>query len=161
MTGVTIWHNPRCTKSRETLALLQGKGLDITERRYLDDAPTQAELRAALALLETLNDIGASEFLGVQTLTVSIYSTWITRSDLPGAAQIADITCGVRGRARRVKTARCVDGDGGRAGACLRLRRGRDDRAARRVSDCASTTSTVSASEISTGEISCEGSPVI
>ena len=51
MTGVTIWHNPRCTKSRETLALLQGKGLDITERRYLDDAPTQAELRAALALL--------------------------------------------------------------------------------------------------------------
>ncbi|NZA28109.1 iron ABC transporter permease [Luteimonas sp. SJ-92] len=44
---------------------------------------------AALALLETLNDIGASEFLGVQTLTVAIYSTWVTRSDLPGAAQIA------------------------------------------------------------------------
>ncbi|WP_407351987.1 ABC transporter permease [Luteimonas sp. R10] len=44
---------------------------------------------AALALLETLNDIGASEFLGVRTLTVSIYTTWITRSDLPGAAQIA------------------------------------------------------------------------
>ncbi len=43
----------------------------------------------ALALLETLNDIGASEFLGVQTLTVSIYTTWVTRSDLPGAAQIA------------------------------------------------------------------------
>lgn len=43
----------------------------------------------ALALLETLNDIGASEFLGVQTLTVAVYSTWVTRSDLPGAAQIA------------------------------------------------------------------------
>jgi iron(III) transport system permease protein len=43
----------------------------------------------SLALLETLNDIGAAEFLGVQTLTVSVYSTWITRSDLPGAAQIA------------------------------------------------------------------------
>jgi iron(III) transport system permease protein len=42
-----------------------------------------------LALLETLNDIGASEFLGVQTLTVAVYTTWITRSDLPGAAQIA------------------------------------------------------------------------
>jgi iron(III) transport system permease protein len=42
-----------------------------------------------LALLEALNDIGASEFLGVRTLTVSIYSTWITRSDLPGATQIA------------------------------------------------------------------------
>ncbi|MCO5120599.1 MAG: iron ABC transporter permease [Burkholderiaceae bacterium] len=43
----------------------------------------------SLALLEALNDIGASEFLGVQTLTVSVYTTWITRSDLGAAAQIA------------------------------------------------------------------------
>ncbi len=39
--------------------------------------------------MEALNDIGASEFLGVRTLTVSIYTTWVTKSDLPGAAQIA------------------------------------------------------------------------
>ncbi|PCK77246.1 ABC transporter permease [Rhizobium sophoriradicis] len=43
----------------------------------------------SLALMETLNDIGAAEFLGVRTITVSIYTTWITRSDLSGAAQIA------------------------------------------------------------------------
>ena len=43
----------------------------------------------SLALMEALNDIGAAEFMGVRTLTVSIYSTWVTRSDLPGAAQIA------------------------------------------------------------------------
>ncbi|MRS13378.1 ABC transporter permease subunit [Enterobacteriaceae bacterium RIT691] len=43
----------------------------------------------SLALLETLNDIGASEFLGIQTLTVTVYTTWITRSDLASAAQIA------------------------------------------------------------------------
>lgn len=43
----------------------------------------------SLALLETLNDIGASEFLGVKTLTVSVYTTWVTRNDLPGASQIA------------------------------------------------------------------------
>lgn len=43
----------------------------------------------SLVLLETLNDIGASEFLGVQTLTVSVYTTWVTRSDLGAAAQIA------------------------------------------------------------------------
>jgi iron(III) transport system permease protein len=43
----------------------------------------------SLALMETLNDIGAAEFMGIRTLTVSIYSTWVTRSDLPGAAQIA------------------------------------------------------------------------
>ncbi len=43
----------------------------------------------SLALLESLNDIGASEYLGVQTLTLSIFTTWINRSSLPGAAQIA------------------------------------------------------------------------
>jgi iron(III) transport system permease protein len=43
----------------------------------------------SLVLLETLNDIGASEYLGVQTLTLSIFTTWINRSSLPGAAQIA------------------------------------------------------------------------
>ena len=43
----------------------------------------------ALALLETLNDIGASEYLGVQTLTLSIFTTWLNRGSLPGAAQIA------------------------------------------------------------------------
>ncbi len=46
-------------------------------------------LGASLALMETLNDIGASEFLGVRTLSVSIYATWVNRSNLPGAAQIA------------------------------------------------------------------------
>lgn len=49
----------------------------------------------SLALLETLNDIGASEFLGVNTLTVAVYTTWITRSDLAGAAQIACAMLGV------------------------------------------------------------------
>jgi iron(III) transport system permease protein len=44
---------------------------------------------ASLALMETINDIGASEFLGVRTLTISIYSTWVNRTDLAGAAQIA------------------------------------------------------------------------
>jgi iron(III) transport system permease protein len=43
----------------------------------------------SLALMEAINDIGASEFLGVQTLTVSIYATWVNRTSMPGAAQIA------------------------------------------------------------------------
>jgi iron(III) transport system permease protein len=43
----------------------------------------------SLALMEALNDVGASEFLGVRTLTVSIYVTWLTRGSLEGAAQIA------------------------------------------------------------------------
>jgi len=43
----------------------------------------------ALALLETLNDIGASEYLGVPTLTLSIFTTWLNRGSLAGAAQMA------------------------------------------------------------------------
>jgi len=49
----------------------------------------------SLALMETLNDIGASEFLGVGTLTVAIYSTWVNQSSLAGAAQIACIMLAV------------------------------------------------------------------
>ena len=43
----------------------------------------------ALALMESLNDLGAVQYLGVTTLTVSIYATWLQRSSLAGAAQIA------------------------------------------------------------------------
>ncbi|MGL4488096.1 MAG: ABC transporter permease [Rhizobiaceae bacterium] len=43
----------------------------------------------SLALMETLNDIGASEYLGVRTLTFSIYNTWLGRGSLTGAAQLA------------------------------------------------------------------------
>ncbi|RKE86139.1 iron(III) transport system permease protein [Rhizobium sp. AG855] len=42
-----------------------------------------------LVMMETLNDIGAVEYLGVQTLTFSIYDTWLNRGSLAGAAQIA------------------------------------------------------------------------
>ena len=43
----------------------------------------------ALALMECLNDLGAVQYLGIETLTVSVYSTWLQRSSLPSAAQIA------------------------------------------------------------------------
>jgi arsenate reductase len=51
MSKVTIWHNPRCSKSRQTLALLEARGLEIEIRRYLDDPPEEEELRLALARL--------------------------------------------------------------------------------------------------------------
>lgn len=43
----------------------------------------------ALALMETLNDIGAVEFFGVRTLTLAVYDTWLDRGSLAGATQIA------------------------------------------------------------------------
>lgn len=46
-----IWHNPRCSKSRQTLALLNENGIDATIRRYLDEPPTESELMEARRLL--------------------------------------------------------------------------------------------------------------
>jgi arsenate reductase len=40
----TIFHNPRCTKSRETLELLRGKGVDPEVVEYLKTPPTAPEL---------------------------------------------------------------------------------------------------------------------
>ena len=45
----------------------------------------------SLVLMECLNDLGAVQFLGVETLTASIYATWLQRSNLAGAAQIASV----------------------------------------------------------------------
>lgn len=42
-----------------------------------------------LALMESLNDLGAVQHLGVETLSAAIYTTWLQRSNLAGAAQIA------------------------------------------------------------------------
>ena len=44
MADVTLWHNPRCSKSRAALKLLEEAGARVTVRRYLEDAPTRAEL---------------------------------------------------------------------------------------------------------------------
>jgi len=40
----TIYHNPRCSKSRETLALLQEAGADVTIVDYLKTPPSRDEL---------------------------------------------------------------------------------------------------------------------
>lgn len=49
--SVSIWHNPRCSKSRETLKLLESRGIEPEIRLYLKDPPDVAEIRAALKRL--------------------------------------------------------------------------------------------------------------
>ena len=44
---ITLWHNPRCSKSRQTLALIEEAGAPVTVRRYLEDTPTRDEIVAA------------------------------------------------------------------------------------------------------------------
>lgn len=79
MTKVTIWHNPRCAKSRAALALLSDRDLEITVRRYLEDAPTEPELRAALDLL------GIEAIDLVRTKEKEFKAPGLTKDTDPGA----------------------------------------------------------------------------
>ena len=47
-----VWFNPSCSKSRGARDRLDDAGISYTLRRYLDDPPTEAELRQALAALD-------------------------------------------------------------------------------------------------------------
>jgi arsenate reductase (glutaredoxin) len=55
----TIWHNPRCSKSRQTLALLRDRGLEPDIVEYLKTPPDALELRDVLSKL----GIGARDLL--------------------------------------------------------------------------------------------------
>ena len=46
-----VWFNPSCSKCRVAREQLDEAGVEYTLRRYLDDPPTESELRAALAAL--------------------------------------------------------------------------------------------------------------
>ena len=48
---VTIYHNPRCSKSRQTLALIEEKGVKPKIVKYLETPPTAAELKRVLKKL--------------------------------------------------------------------------------------------------------------
>jgi arsenate reductase (glutaredoxin) len=48
---LSIWHNPRCSKSRQTLQLLRDQGHEPAVVLYLTDAPTASEIREVLGLL--------------------------------------------------------------------------------------------------------------
>ncbi|MBU1192170.1 MAG: arsenate reductase (glutaredoxin) [Gammaproteobacteria bacterium] len=49
---VVIYHNPRCSKSRQTLELLREQGIEPKVVEYLDTPPSQAELKRIVKLLQ-------------------------------------------------------------------------------------------------------------
>lgn len=51
MTSVTIYHNPRCSKSRQTLALLEERELEVSIVPYLESPPSARELVAIVRML--------------------------------------------------------------------------------------------------------------
>ena len=48
---VTIWHNPRCSKSRQTLELLHKKGATPAVREYLKQPPSKSEVETLIDML--------------------------------------------------------------------------------------------------------------
>ncbi|AKG67702.1 arsenate reductase (glutaredoxin) [Serratia fonticola] len=60
MKNVTIYHNPRCSKSRETLTLLEQHGVEPQVVLYLDTPPSVAELKK---LLQELGFTSARELM--------------------------------------------------------------------------------------------------
>ncbi len=49
---VKIYHNPRCSKSRQTLQILRSQSDDIAVIEYLEMPPTYTQMRTILALLQ-------------------------------------------------------------------------------------------------------------
>lgn len=73
----------------EAARTLGARRWDVFRRVSLPMARPALAVGLALVSLETLNDIGASEYLGVRTLTVSVFTTWLNRGSLAGAAQLS------------------------------------------------------------------------
>jgi len=51
MQNIQIWHNPRCSKSRNALNLLEEKGINSNVVKYLEDTPNKKELKEVLKKL--------------------------------------------------------------------------------------------------------------
>lgn len=66
MTQATIYHNPRCSKSRASLALLEQQTDQINVIKYLETPPTEADIKTILKQLnKTVRDVlrrGESEY---------------------------------------------------------------------------------------------------
>lgn len=52
MSEIEIYHNPRCSKSRQTLALLEEQGFEPTVIEYLKNAPTAEQVKALITALD-------------------------------------------------------------------------------------------------------------
>lgn len=59
MEEIIIWHNPRCSKSRNALNLIEEKNIDKKIFKYLDENPSKEEIKNVLRLL----NITAKELL--------------------------------------------------------------------------------------------------
>lgn len=98
---VTIYHNPRCSKSRAALALLEERGVRPEVRRYLEQPPTIEELSALLDLL------------GLEPLDV-MSPRWKTISGQPSGSTLSKGAPAAGASSRRIQKQRTTASRGGR-----------------------------------------------
>ncbi|WP_117235175.1 arsenate reductase (glutaredoxin) [Vibrio maerlii] len=67
--SVEIYHNPRCSKSRQTLALLEEKGIEPTIIKYLDTPPSVEKLK------ELYTQLGMSQVRDMMRTKEDIYKS--------------------------------------------------------------------------------------
>lgn len=48
---ITVWHNPKCAKSREAVKMVEEKGEEVTVVKYMDELKTRDEIKSMLKLL--------------------------------------------------------------------------------------------------------------
>lgn len=65
MSKITIWHNPRCSKSRNAANLLEEEGIDAEVVKYLETPPIKEEIREVLKML----GISARELMRTKEVT--------------------------------------------------------------------------------------------
>ncbi len=51
MDSMTIWHNPKCSKSRAALETLEAKNIDLSVVKYLETIPTKEDIKEVLQML--------------------------------------------------------------------------------------------------------------
>lgn len=100
---VTIWHNPRCSKSRQTLELLKSKGVEPKVREYLKEPPSKAEIERLIDQVggdprELIRD-GEAEFKTLKLRKADLAKTDIVKAILahPVLLQRPIVLKGARG----------------------------------------------------------------
>ena len=103
--ALTIYHNPRCSKSRKTLELIRDAGIEPDIRLYLDDTPTADEISAIATRLG----------LTVADLLRRGESTFKEATDLPDLADDAALAAWLAGHAIVLERPIVLDDDSGKA----------------------------------------------
>ena len=103
--ALTIYHNPRCSKSRKTLELIRDAGIEPEIRLYLEDTPTADEISTVAAKLG----------LRVADLLRRGENTFKEATDLPDLADDAALAAWLAEHAIVLERPVVIDSDGGGA----------------------------------------------